>query len=762
MDNKKVKNSFYMKYNIIIVCAFFVVFVLSCGMIALQIRNNTKAELLQLQEHFQVRALALDNLIASVSSHVDILQNQADSFWLEKENNKSVLFKSLIQNSPEYYSLDMIPASYSKEGLANLTGSGTLAALSPQSREEHEMAFSLNPLFESTKQNIKNTAWVYYTSKNGFINIYPWVSSDSYKFSPELYTHEFFSWGKEEVNPERNIFWTRAYIDEAGLGMMVTAAKPVYRADEFLGTVAIDITLDQLREYVKDDDGLYGYIMIFNDQLQLLAHPELVSSGDKVIKTYAEGLPEKIKTGLLKDGVPPDLSPLELSSAGPYYYFYYQLENAPWQLLYFIEKSSIFKLSLSSIGILFFTLIAGLLLILYVTNRITFQDFIDPAAKLVNQIDLENRGTPAELPVLPAPWRPWSYSIQKTFGANRLLIEEIKEKNEALAERNISIERYMPKFILILSDNRDIGNTTICNYIAGTLSNFETADKKTVFMNFPDPEAIGEKINIEPGGHIFKHPNGYDIWTSYNLRTHHEELEELTGSLLISKVMNKYDNIVINAFMENETFDENLKTLAKYAKVVITIVPPEENRVKRIESIHKQVTQIVRQDRTNLYTIINRSLEKYRDTPFSGTADFEIPYSPAPYPFSKQKFEIPREIKPVIDTIVDRLERVHQISVFIPTTINVDRKIDTSEYVKRTLELLGKNFGGATSSKAKGVWNSEEAGLVDETIYIVVTYTTDSGLNEYVDDVIDYVREMKKELDQEAMAIEIDKKMILI
>ena len=44
--------------------------------------------------------------------------------------------------------------------------------------------------------------------------------------------------------PERKTFWTKAYVDETGQGLMVTCGAPVYHNDEFMGTISFDLTLD--------------------------------------------------------------------------------------------------------------------------------------------------------------------------------------------------------------------------------------------------------------------------------------------------------------------------------------------------------------------------------------------------------------------------------------------------------------------------------------------------------------------------------------
>ncbi len=58
--------------------------------------------------------------------------------------------------------------------------------------------------------------------------------------------------------------------------------------------------------------------------------------------------------------------------------------------------------------------------------------------------------------------------------------------------------------------------------------------------------------------------------------------------------------------------------------------------------------------------------------------------------------------------------------------------------------------------------NSDEIGLVGEKLYKVHTYATSKDLKKYLDEVVDFVRIIKEELKQEAMAMEINQKLTLI
>ncbi|MCI5120033.1 MAG: hypothetical protein D3908_02340 [Candidatus Electrothrix sp. AUS4] len=162
--------------------------------------------------------------------------------------------------------------------------------------------------------------------------------------------------------------------------------------------------------------------------------------------------------------------------------------------------------------------------------------------------------------------------------------------------------------------------------------------------------------------------------------------------------------------------------------------------------------------------LANRREDKERDHVYSNF-DLEIPFirtDAEAFNVGKDKFTVPDQVKPILTRIVDQVERVHHISVFIPTTMDVDKEFDTSAYVQKTLEFLGERFGGATSTKGDGAWKSASQGMVNETVYIVIAYVTENELNNYIDNVIDFVKAVKKELNQEAMSIEINNKMILV
>ena len=112
--------------------------------------------------------------------------------------------------------------------------------------------------------------------------------------------------------------------------------------------------------------------------------------------------------------------------------------------------------------------------------------------------------------------------------------------------------------------------------------------------------------------------------------------------------------------------------------------------------------------------------------------------------------------------LVDRFERNNRVGIFIPSKYDSGETMDSSAIIDKTMNFMGGCFGGATLEEVKGVWNSEKIGIVGEKIYLVYAYTTAKDLQQYIDQVVAYTRGLKSELRQEAMAMEVNKKLTLI
>ena len=96
------------------------------------------------------------------------------------------------------------------------------------------------------------------------------------------------------------------------------------------------------------------------------------------------------------------------------------------------------------------------------------------------------------------------------------------------------------------------------------------------------------------------------------------------------------------------------------------------------------------------------------------------------------------------------------VKVYVPSTFEVNKTIDNSEYVDKTLCFLSECFGGATAFEALGCWSSIQNGLVKENIKICVSYCDTESLNKYINSVVTHCENIKNEMKQESVSLEVN------
>jgi diguanylate cyclase (GGDEF)-like protein len=164
-----------------------------------------------------------------------------------------------------------IPPGYDATSIGNITGAGPIPARNSVAAREMAMSIGLMPLFQTLINRDKATAWVYYTSKNRFTHIFPRVSVSEFCYTDKSLDFDVYKMALPQNNPLHKIFWTPPYQDEAGKGMMVTVAAPVYEGKQFRGTVAIDVTLSALASLLKQYETPASHIYLYTKDGVFLA-----------------------------------------------------------------------------------------------------------------------------------------------------------------------------------------------------------------------------------------------------------------------------------------------------------------------------------------------------------------------------------------------------------------------------------------------------------------------------------------------------------
>ena len=325
------------------------------------------------------------------------------------------------------------------------------------------------------------------------------------------------------------------------------------------------------------------------------------------------------------------------------------------------------------------------------------------------------------------------------------------------ANRRMSNDTSQTRLILLINTEENAGGTSFGTLLAERL--VESQGAATVYMEYPNPWRALNGYQLNKGASVYHHGDGFDIL----LPTPEPYLPDTTRmTLLMDKIKGMYENIIIKIQGE---LDDATDMLLEHANQVIIMAPPSKDGLRDLEFTQKSLKGKIRPEETSVITIINRHKPEYKDLPLKEPVDVDLPYM-ADFPLfqipERANGQIPRPLEEAVENAIQRLERTNSIGIFIPTTMEVDQKVDTGLYRKKAMDFMAERFGGATCKEADGVWHSEELGLVGEVIYIVHSYITRSDLNRYLDEVVDFMKGMKLELKQEAMALEVNNKLTLI
>jgi hypothetical protein len=115
--------------------------------------------------------------------------------------------------------------------------------------------------------------------------------------------------------------------------------------------------------------------------------------------------------------------------------------------------------------------------------------------------------------------------------------------------------------------------------------------------------------------------------------------------------------------------------------------------------------------------------------------------------------------------VLQNLFRLGQnVKVFVPSTTAVNKAGHELQavYVRKFMELLSAEFGGATSYKAIGAWLSTAEGLVTEDVLIVEAFATDAAFEAGLKKALRLAAKMKKAMSQEAIAIQVNGELYLL
>lgn len=315
-------------------------------------------------------------------------------------------------------------------------------------------------LMDRAGTDVKTTPflrWTYFNSADkDLLLIAPWVSRrdllgdepDLQTFMDHAWTYEVTTAGLPANNPQRQAYWTHAYQDQAGAGLMISHAAPVYWGHEFVGVVATDVLLGFLNDFLREFPDKDGVLTISNAPGQILgdSRHSATAAGSGEIQSLDSVLPVAVRQGLLLDK-------LQGERMGDDLVFSATLANPNWRIVFQVPQATLNKRATQAFSA---QLYLSLLLVLgaFVMHWVLWRIYVAPALVIADfvarQATAAQPDTP-QMPQVPRLWRPWLQSLAQVFAerlyymatlkdSNAVLERRVAERTQALVDANARLE----------------------------------------------------------------------------------------------------------------------------------------------------------------------------------------------------------------------------------------------------------------------------------------------------------------------------------
>lgn len=393
-----------------------------------QFQEQQKHHTEMLQDQLNDRVAAMDTFLAGTPLYIEQMYllmtyylDMAGDENREMPLPKPAMLDHLTQIDSVAFTFDHPPREYDITRYGNVMGAGVFADLyaDPESRREMLAAVNLFPLLKASHEAMHHFSWSYYQSADNYVAIYPWRSTrdmiadqqgrsvaDLVRSAIAL---DLFQLGTPERNRDQTSYWTSAYDDPAGKGLMVSHGKPVYRQGRFLGVVAADIKLNSLTLYTEDLETPSSILAIVDNQGHAL-------SSNKGTTVYTG------KPVMLRDLLPESLQPHEaalLSLDGRdtlmgHLVLRRTSNSAPWSMIAIIPRQALYAdMILGFAGYL--SILLGLCFFLIALYILLQKRFLRPALALTDLIRAEAQDGKSRIDDVPELWRPWFDKVSDTF-----------------------------------------------------------------------------------------------------------------------------------------------------------------------------------------------------------------------------------------------------------------------------------------------------------------------------------------------------------
>jgi len=428
---KNAENTVFRRYNTAVVVTFIIIVFIALTAASLRYYGELSTHKKQGLAQLSTQASQLNAMLVQSEQAISGIQEFAE-YSLKHPNELYAQAPPLRQDGALFF-LNIAHQHLFEEDKhisGNITGFGNIEQFSELKKQEISMANSLTPAFVAAQKVIEEAIWFYYISVEQFVNIYPWIGRDSWRFSDRMLTNAHAQQIKQLGFENNKVIWSSPYIDAAGTGMNASLGIGLYRNKKMLGAMVIDISLARLQkslpELASSDEGL----VLFNQENDILIFKKQGKEALSYRASWQQLLPKALHhlneqyLAQLPDSV----------QIGDWFIEKQTLPVNGWTLLKY-QPYDTFILPLRSHFIYMFTiLLIGLLVFLMLVNAMTRRSFIKPTHDFISHIEYCAQGDPGVIKA-NADWLHWFVLVEDIFTQNRSLLLQLKEQNEVLDSR---------------------------------------------------------------------------------------------------------------------------------------------------------------------------------------------------------------------------------------------------------------------------------------------------------------------------------------
>lgn len=198
-------------------------------------------------------------------------------------------------------------------------------------KKELDMSEHLSDSYESISMIVPDIAYMYYASKEGFVNIYPEIPKENYAFLRNIYKFDFIK--KELLMRGRkkysNSFWSGVYKDPLIEDLLITTGAPIYEGNKLKGVITLGLKSDF---FVKTkDSGLITEFYLVDAKGNLISQMNLQN---KEVTEFYDRLPKELYDKRYKFQY---MKTSNIERIGKYYVYFKQIDSAPWRVYYITD-----------------------------------------------------------------------------------------------------------------------------------------------------------------------------------------------------------------------------------------------------------------------------------------------------------------------------------------------------------------------------------------------------------------------------------------